>query len=170
MTSITKSFPRAAATPFKNIKKWVDHRLLELSSRSGRLGSLYYAFYSNAFDREHRAALYGRNLYTQEASRRQGSQYLLRRNVRRIEKGLLMRPRKEVFALEGYIVETVQRYQVALQNAGLSAPEELQWAHDVLQTYFSVVQSNQQAGSCPPHLRELRADRVVRPAACAIQA
>ncbi len=82
-------------------------------------------------------------MYLAEASRRQGSQYLLRRNIHRIEKGLLMRPRKEVFA-EGYIVETVQRYQVALQNAGLSAPEELQWAHDVLQTYFSVVQSNPQ--------------------------
>jgi len=71
----------------------------------------------------------------------QGQPALLRRNTHRLEKGLIMRPRRDVFALD-YIGETVHAYRAALEASqrgeSTLSPEQLQWAHDVLQEYFAV--------------------------------
>jgi nitroreductase len=69
---------------------------------------------------------------------------LLRRNTHRLEKGLIMRPRREVFALD-YIEETVKAYEAALAAYAAGdgpPPEELQWAGDVLREYFAVTASH----------------------------
>lgn len=69
---------------------------------------------------------------------------LLRRNTHRLEKGLIMRPRREVFALD-YIEETVEAYEAALraQANGNGLPDEqLQWVCDVLSEYFAVTASH----------------------------
>jgi len=74
-----------------------------------------------------------------------GGLTLLNRNTHRLEKGLIMRPRKEVFALD-YIEETVNAYEAALkasQNGRSGFPvEQLQWTHDVLSEYFDVTGSH----------------------------
>jgi len=71
----------------------------------------------------------------------QGQPALLRRNTHRLEKGLIMRPRRDVFALD-YIGETVHAYRAALEASqrgeSTLSPEQLQWAHDVLQEYVAV--------------------------------
>ena len=74
-----------------------------------------------------------------------GGRALLARNTHRLEKGLIMRPRRDVFALD-YIEETVKAYEAALEAAqngkrGLPA-EQLQWTHDVLAEYFAVTGSH----------------------------
>jgi nitroreductase len=65
---------------------------------------------------------------------------LLRRNIHRIEKGLIMRPRRDLFAA-GYVGETVDIY-VKLLRHGSAQPggknPELAWARDVLREYFDV--------------------------------
>jgi nitroreductase len=61
---------------------------------------------------------------------------LLRRNIHRLEKGLIMRPRHPIFG-EAYIAETVRCYDQAKKTPGFSEAE-LQWATDVLNEYFAV--------------------------------
>ena len=62
---------------------------------------------------------------------------LLRRNIHRLEKGLVMQPRKAVFA-EDYIHETVRAYEQALRVPDFDSAE-LQWAGAVLAAYFAAL-------------------------------
>ena len=119
----------------------IQRPLLYLVAKSGFLCSVYYALCSSSFRREHRGVVCGRLKYMEEARNPSGSQYLLRRNIHLLEKGLLLRPRRDVFGLD-YIQETVTGYARALK-VGATSPErvcrtELQWAADVLTRYFEV--------------------------------
>ena len=108
------------------------------SLRQSSFGArLYYCCFSNAFGREQLAFLSGQAAYHNELIAAPNGVALLRRNVHRIEKGLLMRPRRKIFAA-GYIGETVGCYVRASQHA---CGEELHWARDVLREYFAVVES-----------------------------
>ncbi len=62
---------------------------------------------------------------------------LLRRNIHRIEKGLVMQPRRNVFALD-YLAETLSAYERACFKSDYSF-QEITWAHSVLKEYFSIV-------------------------------
>ncbi|WNN91004.1 nitroreductase family protein [Gloeocapsopsis dulcis] len=96
---------------------------------------------SSAFRREHHGVIYGRLKYAENLKLAQGSSYLLRRNIHRLEKGLIMKPRRDIFATD-YIEETVESYKnLVLSRNRNAVNSELQWAHDVLQQYFSVVAS-----------------------------
>ena len=119
----------------------LDRRLLvPLFSAHPRLASLYYFLVSTKFGREHRAVLRGRRRYYESLKDSSNSSFLLRRNIHRLEKGLIMRPRRSVFAVD-YIKETVDQYAICMaSNAAHEA--ELQWAHDVLTDYFSSVISD----------------------------
>lgn len=64
-----------------------------------------------------------------------GSQAMLRRNIHRLEKGLTMKPRRDLFAVE-YISETVGSFEKAQHRPGQSM-DELCWASDVLRRYFA---------------------------------
>ncbi|MEO5885720.1 MAG: nitroreductase family protein [Candidatus Limnocylindrales bacterium] len=118
-----------------------DRWLLPLVARSATLGSAYYLVASAAFRREHAATLRGRLRYRQQERTLGRHEYLLRRNIHMLEKGLVMRPRRPVFALE-YIASTVRTYG-AMRDLHADAPDavdraQLHWAHDVLATYFAV--------------------------------
>ena len=54
--------------------------------------------------------LMGRYLYLKRLHEKSENVFLLRRNVHRLEKGLLMRPRRPVFGLK-YIEELVNAYE-----------------------------------------------------------
>ena len=115
--------------------------ILELVAKSGFLCSVYYAFFSRSFRREHRGVLCGGLKHMKEACDPSGCGYVLRRNIHLLEKGLLMRTRRDAFALD-YIEETVGCYTRAFE-LGRTTPElerglELQWASDVLTRYFEV--------------------------------
>ena len=120
----------------------IQRPLLQLVAKSEFLCSVYYALCSGSFRREHRAVVCGRLKYMKQARDPSGHQYLLRRNIHLLEKGLLMRPRRGVFALD-YIRETVACYDRALRfwqtSPELACRTELQWASDVLTRYFEVV-------------------------------
>jgi len=110
---------------------------MRVGSTNGFLASLYFCFFSAQFRREHLAVLRGRRKFMQDLQGGGRSSSLLRRNVHRLEKGLIMTPRRDVFG-EGFIVATVDAYRKARDTAGFSS-EELSWAGDVLHEYFSVV-------------------------------
>lgn len=97
--------------------------------------TLFYTLFSSAFRREQYAVLTGRLAYQQQLAKSQDSSILLRRNIHRLEKGLIMQPRRSVFA-EDYITETVAEYAAVYQRIELS---ELKWASAVLAEYFAVV-------------------------------
>ena len=120
----------------------LDAFLVRRARRSGLLSQLYYLLWSPAFRREQQAFLVGRSRYARELVRPGETVALLRRNVHRIEKGILMRPRRRSFAL-GYIEETVDCYARALKISEGPCLEsgERKWVHDVLSLYFSVVDS-----------------------------
>jgi len=125
----------------ERLTNWIQRPILYLVANSGFLCSVYYALCSGSFRREHRGVVCGRLKYMKQARNPSGCQYLLRRNIHLLEKGLLMQPRRDVFALD-YIQETVTYYGRALQP-GKTAPErvcrsELQWSGDVLTKYFEV--------------------------------
>ena len=88
--------------------------------------------------------LRGRYLYLKRLHEKSENVFLLRRNVHRLEKGLLMRPRRPVFGLK-YIEELVNVYERLvskdLENDE-SIVDQLIWARDVLTKYFSVVENN----------------------------
>jgi nitroreductase len=107
-------------------------------SRTRFLSSLYYCFFSRQFAREHLAVLQGRLAFAREQGMGQNSSTLLRRNIHRIEKGLIMQPRKAVFAL-GYINATIGAFEQAALNKNHDG-HELKWAGDVLSEYFNAVQ------------------------------
>lgn len=119
---------RASAMTFAN-----------LFSLTGITSSIYYLLFSREFDREHRAVLSGRVAFQRRLKAYGDSNGLFRRNIHRLEKGLIMRPRRPIFALD-YIQETLDLYE----NAVFSTRDEKRvnneviWAHDVLEQYFGV--------------------------------
>lgn len=121
-----------------------DRILLPVAASGGLLASIYYLFFSRRFRREHRAVLSGRLAYYRGLATPRSSSPLLRRNVHRLEKGLVMRPREPVFA-EDYIEETVHEL-ARLRSEGALEPAEDTWAGDVLTEYFAVVQDSRTIG------------------------
>ena len=147
MVSITKRviktvIPTPGITTIKQINNALNRIILRFFSSSPWTSSLYYAFLSPAFRREHQGVLYGKFKYSQLLESSENSSYLLRRNIHRLEKGLLMRPRRDIFAVN-YIGETVDSYQkILLSKCQGIAIEEFQWTYDVLHEYFNTVGSD----------------------------
>ena len=111
--------------------------LLPIFKSNPLLASMYYAVFSRQFGREHKAVLAGKAQYQKSLKDIGESSVLLRRNIHRIEKGLIMQPRREVFA-ESFIGETVLIYERAIKHGNINT-EEKKWITDVLSEYFSVV-------------------------------
>lgn len=108
-------------------------------SRYSLLRRIHYAFFSAAFEHEAAAVVAGQLRHVRNQSGEESSNFLLRRSIHRIEKGLIMQPRRDTFALD-YIVQTVEAYSRSL--AGRVDSSEICWAHDVLVAYFEVCASH----------------------------
>ncbi|TGG95252.1 nitroreductase family protein [Natronospirillum operosum] len=116
----------------------LDSRFISWAQRSRFYSDLYY-FVNNGFSIEHQSVLKGRKAYYDSLKDIGETCALLRRNTHRLEKGLIMRPRRTVFA-EGFIRETVDCYANAVVSTKLAEAEK-KWATDVLDEYFNVVES-----------------------------
>lgn len=132
--------PYAAISFLWRMKQQLDEIVIRLFSKNGFLASFYFTFFSKRFFREHRAVLLGRVEYQKSIHQVGSSSALLRRNIHRIEKGLIMEPRREIFA-EKYIRETVDHFLDAAESHELCKSEK-SWAADVLSKYFTVVGSS----------------------------
>lgn len=93
------------------------------------------------FNRERYAILTGRAAYRQNQDRFHVASPRLRRNIHRLEKALIMEPRRPTFAL-AYITETVEAYELYQQNCSLTDAKLARWSTDVLHAYFAAVDKN----------------------------
>lgn len=139
-----------------DIEKEIDSWILNVFTRFKISPLLYYLLFSSAFNRECRACLSGRKKYIEDLRATSNSSYLLRRNIHRIEKGILMKPRREIFATE-YIKETVDVYEKMISCQALDCnSEENKWAFDVLSEYFAVVGSDKRIDKARDQFAALR--------------
>jgi nitroreductase len=115
----------------------LDRATLSVAAGSRVMAGLLYGLLNPRFRREQRAVLAGRREYWRSMAGAQRSSPLLRRNIHRLEKGLVMRPRQAVFAAD-YIEETVEALLQAEQYGALEEGEH-RWAIDVLESYFAAV-------------------------------
>jgi len=131
----------------QTVKRRTVTRLQELAARREIFAMIYFSTIDKALGREAKAVVAGHRRYAADHARLSTSYFLLRRNVHRLEKGLIMQPRRSSFASE-YILETVHIYKRALdawRNVGSEPTAELTWAKDVLSEYFGVVERDNQA-------------------------
>jgi len=116
--------------------------LIPVCRNSSFLSDLYYFMFSNEFSREHRKVLNGKYLHMQALKKSQPNAFHLRRQIHRLEKGLIMKDRRKVFALD-YILDTVRNYKIISEGMEKqSIPKDvglLRWASAVIQNYFSSV-------------------------------
>lgn len=112
----------------------IEYPLLKFCSRHSLFASFYYFFISRALWREHRALVSARAHYLKIYA----NPSRLRRNIHRLEKGLIMKPRAETFASD-YISETVDIFSKLKDNISPVILDDLNWANDVLTEFFRVV-------------------------------
>lgn len=130
-----------AITWIRRIYETVNRTFLELFGSSRVLTHFFYFVSFITFNREQSAVLRGRRNYYRNKHRDRTTHVELRRNIHRLEKGLIMRPRRDVFARD-YITETIEFYEEATRQCqtapGTMEQSEMDWAHDVLTEYFRV--------------------------------
>lgn len=134
---MNKSLRESAKLRIKIAAHEIRIALITVCSTHAFLAGLYYLLFNRRFDREHMAVLRGRIQYNGALKQIGETSPLLRRNIHRIEKGLIMKPRRPIFA-ETFILETVQCHRRASRRPDYSEGE-IKWATDVLDEYFSVV-------------------------------
>ena len=107
-------------------------------SRSGLWARIHYTIVNRSFIREQRSFLAGLVSYDTSLHSPSENMVLLRRNAHRLEKGILMKPRRVPFAVS-YIDETVAAFVVAVSaQSSAVASVEIAWANDVLVEYFDI--------------------------------
>jgi nitroreductase len=116
----------------------LDLLFLPLAARNRKFAGVYYAFFNPHFRREMHATAAGRQHYRLHEESSTIATVIIRRNIHRLEKGLSMVPRKALFGTD-YIDETLNALQNMLQDAQQDLVL-LKYAHDVLESYFSVTQ------------------------------
>lgn len=130
-----------AITWIRRVYELLNRVLLETFGSSRVLTHLWYFVSFITFNREQSAVLRGRRDYYRNKRRDRVTHVELRRNVHRLEKGLIMRPRRDIFARD-YITETIEFYEDAVTQCrtapGTMEQSEMEWANDVLTEYFRV--------------------------------
>src|SRR5690606_14396065 len=94
----------------RKITNSLEPKILTRSQNSRFMAAIYYAFFNSSFHREHQAVIAGKIKHTKESRETKNNYFLLTRNTHRIEKGLLMVPRRPVFAKD-YIGETIDSFE-----------------------------------------------------------
>ena len=82
----------------------LDMCLMKVLNRIPGGARVYYSFFNRSFSREMKSTLEGKLSYDSSLATPGTGNVLLRRNIHRLEKGLSMKERRELFALD-YIGE-----------------------------------------------------------------
>ena len=129
--SLGGGLPSPLRGPARVLWRGGRRRLARLLGRGREEGA------AAALKREERAIEAGQAAYAAALRAERGASFLMRRNVHRIEKGLITTPRRRVFATD-FIGETVGEYEAVVRGrGGRGAGPELAWARDVLTRYFA---------------------------------
>ncbi len=118
----------------------ITYGYLKLFKPSRFSAWLYYSLWDSSFRREMSAVYAGKREQIINKHSINAARYTLRRNIHRMEKGLIMKQRREVFGLD-YIGETIscfeKVYPIDKKNAVRS--DETKWFVDVLTQYFGAI-------------------------------
>ena len=117
---------------FKFPEKIAKH----ISGNNILLIKLYYFFFNHSFDREMQSVFLGQKLFNQRLTQRLPNISKVRREVHRIEKGLIMPVRKPFFA-NGYINSTVDAF---IDTYNVFDKQNKKWTLDVLTQYFNEIE------------------------------
>lgn len=135
---------RFNASPMGIRAQLIGASYLSFIARSGVLSGLHYTLFSREFDREHRAVLAARGRHIHDVFAGRGNLFMLRRNVHRLEKGLLMKPPRPIFGLDK-IGETVQAHSACLDqliDGDETVRTSLTWSKHILTAYFDRVSAH----------------------------
>ena len=137
---VRKVLPSRAVSWLVLIKRQIKLSVTRLLSAKRWLANFWYGLIKCQFSREIFVTKKGQLKHHSLNRLQRPNHARLRRNTHRLEKGLLMRPRRDRFA-QAYLPELVSDYtaQVRFEEA---CTEELQWAHNVLAEYFAVVKDD----------------------------
>ena len=120
-----------------------NRAVLEVFASNRVLATLYSIPGLVTFNREQFAVLRARRNYYRNFQKERVSHVGLRRNIHRLEKGIIMQPRRPIFATD-YVGETVEFYKIAITQCSVDSASidssEIEWAHDVLIKYFATVE------------------------------
>lgn len=118
--------------------------VLEVVASNRILASIYAIPGFLTFNREQYAVLRARRNYYRNLSKDRSTHVELRRNIHRLEKGIIMQPRRPIFARD-YIGETVDFYEQAVLQCSTDPSSmdqaEMEWSHNVLKEYFAIVET-----------------------------
>lgn len=89
---------------------------------------------------EHRSFLEGAYIYELSKKKNLKNISFLRRNIHRLEKGMIMKPRRGEFGVR-FILQTVRSFKAYVESSELKGSEYV-WAYQVLREYFRIVKSN----------------------------
>ncbi len=106
---------------------------LLLSSSFGT--KIYYFFFNPIFNSEIQALKESKKEFNRNLIEYGKTSSMLRRNIHRLEKGLIMKDKKSFFA-EGYINKTLSILEDVSELKNYSR-EELKWAFEVLENFFN---------------------------------
>ncbi len=120
---------------YLGLRRFKNEKLPKYFIGSPFMSSLYYLLFSDRFNREHHRVLNGRVKHLREMKSDQSNIYTLIRNTHRLEKGLLMRPMRDVFALD-YLGETVGCFVKIWSFQKMQEDKQYKWFYDVLNHYF----------------------------------
>jgi nitroreductase len=120
---------------------------------------------TDAYKREQRAVLAGvlAHSQTDDTLAADAQRFALRRYIHCLEKGLLMRPLRDIFALK-YIMETVDIFEsLTCEDVECceGGPTLNIWAHDVLNQYFQTVGNHPTIDAAREKYRRIK-DRLER--------
>ncbi|RED65818.1 nitroreductase family protein [Cohnella lupini] len=127
---------------FSKLKLVLNYYCIFIISKSKFITGVYYLF-SGEFKREQYSVIIGKRVHMEDLMRKRNNYYLLRRNTHRIEKGLLMMPRKDIFATR-FITETMNSFIFLLNqnDSEINNNPQFKWTFDVLDKYFKVTADN----------------------------
>lgn len=126
----------------RSLNERTQRRVLDLLTTNRATATVGFWLSPFGFNRERYAILTGRAAYRQNQDRVIATSPRLRRNIHRLEKALIMEPRRATFALD-YIGETVEAYELYQRDCSLADPKLSQWSTDVLHAYFDAVQKDE---------------------------
>lgn len=129
-TFIRRVVPRIART------RVVDFLHGGSTTGTGSIALVRFLRIGLAAFREARAVYRGQQMYLAQQAGHAENHFALRRNIHRLEKGLISRPRRDLFALD-YILDTVDLFaaEARARQPGMNE-DHLRWARDVLDQYF----------------------------------
>ncbi len=145
LKKLKKFAKNALAIPLvRKSYEFTNRAVLEVFASNRLFATIYSIPGLLTFNREQYAVLRARRNYYRNLKRERRTHVELRRNIHRLEKGIIMQPRRPIFAAD-YAGETVEFYRIAITQCADSPDSidmsELEWAHDVLKEYFAVVET-----------------------------